>query len=182
MRAASVVLIALGLFAVAFASEGSSFNERSKAADKEDTREMYEGLNKDFGRTNKTHLTLAYRQVTRDQWAEAGVENTGEGEDEAMLAFGEIVMARDETPYMLELAKVVTSSTAGSTILEVGFGMAISAGFIQEQGCQKHVIIEVCVPQKLDSELLGQWIEMNPVTVSHMSERCRLMQRSSKSV
>lgn len=50
------------------------------------------------------------------------------------------VMQSWETPYMREMAKVV-SETKGD-ILEIGFGMGISATFIQEFGVRSHTIIE----------------------------------------
>jgi len=111
--------------------------------------------NHEFGEVNSTHYTLAYRQVTREQWQQADVKEDAE----SLTAFGEVVMARDEGPYMRELAKVVTSSrgSAGS-ILEVGFGMAISASFIQDEGCKRHVIIEA------NKAIMGKcldWVQKN---------------------
>jgi guanidinoacetate N-methyltransferase len=54
--------------------------------------------------------------------------------------FGCAVMEDWEKPYMKDLAKVACSS--GGTILELGFGMAISAKFIQKEKITKHIIIE----------------------------------------
>ena len=45
-----------------------------------------------------------------------------------------------ETDYMKELAEIATSK--GGTILEVGYGMGISAGFIQKSNIQNHIVIE----------------------------------------
>merc|ERR1712153_225831 len=95
-------------------------------------------MNADFGLTNDTHFTLAFKEVSRQEWAQAGVEET----EEQLIAFGEIVMARDEEPYMDALAKMVTSNGPSSTVLEIGFGMAICSSFIQKWGCGKHVIVE----------------------------------------
>ena len=52
-------------------------------------------------------------------------------------------MAKFEEPYMRELAKIATSN--GGRILEIGFGMGISANIIQEYDIEEHVIIEAHV-------------------------------------
>lgn len=54
------------------------------------------------------------------------------------------VMQRWEEPYMAKLASIVTKN--GGRILEVGFGMGISAKYIQKSNkIQSHIIIE-CHP------------------------------------
>lgn len=54
------------------------------------------------------------------------------------------IMQSWETPYMKELVKIVTSK--GGNVLEVGFGMGISAGFIQRsRKIKAHTVIE-CHP------------------------------------
>jgi guanidinoacetate N-methyltransferase len=58
-----------------------------------------------------------------------------------LLIKGYQVMQDWETPYMKRLAEIATSN--GGTILEFGFGMGISAGFIQESDTiLKHSVIE----------------------------------------
>ncbi len=55
--------------------------------------------------------------------------------------FGHAVMEDWETPYMKELADIACQN--GGVVLELGFGMGISAGFIQQHDIQKHIVIEV---------------------------------------
>jgi guanidinoacetate N-methyltransferase len=89
-------------------------------------------------------INLFFSNVTNKQWRNANVSmKIGEnGKDDELRAFGEIVMRLDEEPYMRELAKVVTRAGRQSRVLEIGFGMGISAGLIAEQGCMQHVIVE----------------------------------------
>jgi spermidine synthase len=54
---------------------------------------------------------------------------------------GFYVMSDKESSIMLEHAKLVCKSKGD--ILEIGFGMGISANFIQEIGVNSHTIIEV---------------------------------------
>ncbi len=57
------------------------------------------------------------------------------------------IMQEWETPYMEELARIATSH--GGDILEVGFGMGISAGFIQaSKEIKTHTVIE-CHPMMI---------------------------------
>jgi hypothetical protein len=57
-----------------------------------------------------------------------------------LVISGQQVMQDWERPLMQAMAQVVTES--GGDILEVGFGMGISASFIQDCGVKSHTIIE----------------------------------------
>lgn len=57
-----------------------------------------------------------------------------------LLISGQEVMQTWETPLMRALADAVTRP--GGTVCEVGFGLGISAGFVQAIGPAKHAIVE----------------------------------------
>lgn len=72
----------------------------------------------------------------KKEWIDAPAQFS----EHELKILGEPVMEDWETSYMEELAKVACSN--GGTILELGFGMAISAKFIQQHDIKKHIIIE----------------------------------------
>lgn len=72
----------------------------------------------------------------REDWKDAKAEFA----DHDLKIFGYAVMEDWETEYMKELADI--SCVNGGIILEVGFGMAISANFIQQHEIREHIIIE----------------------------------------
>jgi guanidinoacetate N-methyltransferase len=53
---------------------------------------------------------------------------------------GHPVMEDWEDSYMRELAQIATAN--GGIILELGFGLGLSASYIQQQPIDKHIIIE----------------------------------------
>ncbi len=72
----------------------------------------------------------------KEQWRNAKASFT----DHDLTIFGYAVMEDWEAPYMEALAKIATSR--GGVVLELGFGMAISANFIQQANITQHLIIE----------------------------------------
>ncbi|WP_462188260.1 MULTISPECIES: class I SAM-dependent methyltransferase [unclassified Frankia] len=74
---------------------------------------------------------------TIDTAIDAAVPAVVEG---TLLVSGQEVMQTWEAPLMRALAAEVTQP--GGTVLEVGFGLGLSAGFVQEIGPARHAIIE----------------------------------------
>lgn len=72
----------------------------------------------------------------KKKWASAKANFTKHD----LKIFGYAVMEDWEDGYMKELADI--ASLKGGTILELGFGMGISAGYIQKNAIKKHIIIE----------------------------------------
>lgn len=64
-------------------------------------------------------------------------------DDVELVIDGQQVMQAWEHPYMAKLASI--ASAAGGSVLEIGFGMGISASSIQDAGVSSHTIIE-CHP------------------------------------
>jgi guanidinoacetate N-methyltransferase len=90
---------------------------------------------KDFrNQTEKSRLDIGF--LDRFNWRNAKANFS----EKTLEISGHPVMEDWETPYMEKLAKIATLK--GGVVLEVGFGMGISAQFIQENKIEKHIIIE----------------------------------------
>ena len=86
------------------------------------------------------HAPGIYRKETKDAW----VKTPPVFKKKELLINSYQVMQRWEDNYMKSLAAIVTSK--GGTILEVGFGLGISAGYIQKsKKITSHTVIE-CHP------------------------------------
>lgn len=85
--------------------------------------------------TYNQRMQIGYAGV-RDNWqnAPAYLEPTN------LVICGHPVMESWEDNYMKLLAQIAAQEKG--TVLEVGFGMGISAGYIQSQHIEKHIIIE----------------------------------------
>jgi len=84
--------------------------------------------------TYQTRVNIGFQD--RQAWKQAPAVF----DQHTLKIFGHPVMEDWETPYMQELAKIATSN--GGVILELGFGMGISSGFIQQTDIAKHIIVE----------------------------------------
>ena len=88
----------------------------------------------DRDKTQKILSNIGFQE--KEDW-----ENAPAVFDEHTLRIFELPVMEDwETPYMEELAKIATSK--GGVILELVYGMGISANFIQKANIAKHIIIE----------------------------------------
>jgi guanidinoacetate N-methyltransferase len=78
------------------------------------------------------------RPLIRSDWGESGADYSDSSQ---LLIQGQQVMQDWEHPLMKVLAE--NAASAGGDLLEVGFGMGISAGYVQRVGVASHTVIEV---------------------------------------
>lgn len=90
--------------------------------------------------TDARAQTLASRLSIGFSPQEAWREAPAHFSDHTLVIDGHPVMEDWEDGYMRMLAQVAASGRG--TVLEVGFGMGISAGYIQSAGVDRHIIIE----------------------------------------
>ncbi len=76
------------------------------------------------------------RTEMRDEWQRIPVQHNGS----QLVIDGQQVMQDWQQPLMKAMADIVTETHAH--VLEVGFGMGISATYIQQRGVKSHTIIE----------------------------------------
>ena len=123
-------------------------------------------------------IFLFHEKTTESAWRAANLQ-THEADAVAVAKLvtstGEIVMAADETDYMQRLAEM--AAFPGATVLEVGFGMGISAAALTAAGAAVHLVVEpnrgvfnsslehaVRVASRVAfSPVLGFWREVTPL-------------------
>ena len=71
-----------------------------------------------------------------ERWKQAPAEFA----DGKLTILGHPVMEDWEVPYMRALAAIACME--GGVVLEIGFGLGLSAGFVQQHPISKHIIIE----------------------------------------
>lgn len=84
--------------------------------------------------TRDTRLSIGFEE--KEQWKEAPAFF----DEHTLTIEGHPVMEDWEDGYMQELARIAGSE--GGRVLEVGFGMGISAGYLQQEAIREHVILE----------------------------------------
>ena len=80
----------------------------------------------------------ASRPLIRNDWTDSGADYSDSSQ---LLIEGQQVMQDWEHPLMRKLAENACESKGD--ILEVGFGMGISASYVQDCGVRSHTIIEI---------------------------------------
>jgi guanidinoacetate N-methyltransferase len=86
---------------------------------------------KEYKKSDKTYL-----HYSKKDWKKAKATFS----EHDLIILGEPVMEDWEAPYMKDLARICSSK--GGTVLELGYGMGISAMYIQQHKIKKHIIVE----------------------------------------
>ncbi len=84
----------------------------------------------------KNFVDGSVRQTMVEKWAKSQAKY----DDTQLIIDGQQVMQDWERPYMEAMSEVVTA-THGD-VLEIGFGMAISASYMQSMGVKSYTVIE----------------------------------------
>ncbi|HEY4055607.1 MAG TPA: class I SAM-dependent methyltransferase [Kofleriaceae bacterium] len=87
-------------------------------------------------RVSKRFVDGSKRSAITEQWAKSQAKY----DDQQLIIDGQQVMQEWERPYMEAMADVVTE-THGD-VLEIGFGMGISASYILAKGVKSYTVIE----------------------------------------
>jgi guanidinoacetate N-methyltransferase len=99
------------------------------------TKTIQEINEKILSKIPQEHIPKFAKQ--REDWISSAANYSADGK---LSILGLPVMEEWERPYMEQLAKVATSN--GGTVLELGYGMGISANYIQEHVINKHIVVE----------------------------------------
>ncbi|MFB9904436.1 class I SAM-dependent methyltransferase [Allokutzneria oryzae] len=94
------------------------------------------------------------RPFIRGDWSGSDADYSDSSQ---LLIEGQQVMQDWEHPLMRKLAE--NACVSGGDVLEVGFGMGISAGYVQECGVRSHTIIEI---NKGVAERFERWRGQRP--------------------
>lgn len=89
-----------------------------------------------YDKISKSFVEGSSRQFITEKWANSQAKYSSK----ELIIDSQQVMQDWERPYMEAMAKVVTE-TRGD-VLEIGFGMGISASYIQEMGARSYTVIE----------------------------------------
>lgn len=104
---------------------------------KQQPQEQHPVLTDWQARRNARLKAIGFPEDRRDfKTCEPAFDQAGE----TLKICGQPIMEGWEEPYMAMLAEIVAGH--GGRVLELGFGMGISAGFIQRHSPSEHVIIE----------------------------------------
>jgi hypothetical protein len=89
-------------------------------------------------------------------------------DDDYLVWQGQVVMSRSEEPYLRKLFERVSMELRPTRVLEIGFGLGISAGLIQEHlRPAEHSIVEIDSGIYAD---LVRFAQDRPGLVSHLGD------------